>query len=173
MKRRIVPLLSTIITVTLFLSCALPADDEIRLISPKDGAILHTDDLSKDTCLQRQLITYYICAIVPLRWEACPDTAIGFYEIVVYDTANNQSQGRGQFPADSTLCYSFRIVVEIGRIDEDDSLIPDTTASTNIEMRPFPQFYDWRVDGYRYPHNLDRYWSIAESEIWGFTVVKE
>lgn len=172
MKRRIVPLLSAIITAALFLSCALPADDEIRLISPKDGAILDVDDLSKDTSFfYHTFHVYYIYAIVPLRWESCSDTAIDFYDVSVYGADSNSISGGRYFPADSTLCFRFYVLIDKGRIDEDSSLISDTTV---LGPHPsLPQFYDWRVDGCSLTEGDLQRWRIAESEIWSFTVVKD
>ena len=180
MKRRIFSLLSAIITAALFLSCILSTDDdEIRLISPRDGAILDVDDLSKDTCFYSGGgdSSYQISVIVLLRWEACIDTAIDRYEIEVYDTDSNEVFGWESFPADSTLCYTFYICEEIGHVGEDGSLIPDTTQSSiwqgNWMPRLFPQSYDWRVDGCISVEAAAPTWRIAESEIWSFTVVED
>ena len=171
MERKIIPLLCVTVVVVFLGGCALSADDdEIRLISPKDGAVLDVDDLAKDTCFQ-QGVCYYICAIVPLQWEAYPDTAIGCYEIKVYNTDSNELCLWGFFPAD-TILYHWRIVEENGYVGEDGSLIPDTATVMNMPPEHFPLSCDWRIDGHNVTSNLENRWRVAESEIWSFTVVK-
>lgn len=161
--------LGVVIVVMLLSGCSL-LNDEIKLVSPKDGAILNLDDLSRDTSFHNEGASYTICYLASFQWKVfesrMPDGTIAGYAVYFDPSSEADKTIFGLDPPfEESLCIEVSVAEERGRVSEDSKLVPDTTIIF------YQQLY-WYVEASVFIAD-EQICEYVQSETWSFTVVKD